>query len=891
MAAVRDRDRAGTPGHLNIEASMRDWIERIARRLTLLSRIGEHDRGMDEEMRFHLEMEAAALEREGVPPEEARKRARRSFGPVTRFKEEGRDARGTRLVEDLWRDVTYALRQLRGSPGFAAATILTLALGIGVMSTRISAMGLGRTLEGSNLPDQDRLVVLGEGPLGCERCLTLSAGSFEAIRDQLRSIDRLTLIQEWEPVLRGTEVTELTDGVRVLPNFFETLRIQPMLGRTLVPADGAADRQHVVVLHEGFWRERFAADPAVVGKVMTLDLVDHAIVGVVAAAAAYPQTDADFWAPLVLTSAPSNQAGDLDYTALGRMRTGASLESLDAGIAAIAARGDLATAERPQGWNLQATSLAEVNRPTLERDTLAFTAAVGLVYLIACVNLAGLLTARLSARRRELSVRRAIGAGAGRIARQLFTEAILLTSLGAAAGAGVAMIAARFVGRGTDAPTQTSAFLIPIGLGLVSGLLIGLWPAIRFARQKLGNELREATSHTATGGADSARFRRALVVAQVAVTIVLVAATGLLARSFQETLDIDPGFETDRLIALRIQHPPSTEPGSPDAAPHDGLVRALENVGGVERAGASLALPFGVASSARDGEFEIEGSVLPGPDRPEALMQAVTPGYFEALGVSVVQGRAFAEGDGREGPAVAMVNEAFVDRYLGGEAATGRMLTIDERNWEIVGVVGNVFYGSTDEVTNPEVYRPMQQVEASTVWVAVRAQVESPALAGDLAEEVHRFDPDLAVTRLLTMNTLRTATMDSESRMLRLMGFFALAALLISGIGLYGLISYSVAQRTREFGVRLALGAERRRVLGLVLRQGLGLAAIGGAIGLVGAIGALRVMRSLIYGISPVDPMALTGAAVVILALALFAAYLPAHRAMRVDPITTLRGD
>lgn len=864
---------------------MFETVRRMWRRLHTLARRGDHDRAMAEEMRFHLEMEAADLRQAGVPGDEAARRARLTFGGVERFKEEGRDVRGTRLIEDLWQDLSYATRQLRASPGFAAATVLTLALGIGA-TTMMYSNHRYITAEGNTLASPERLVFLGQGPKNCPRCANMPAGNYAAIRDQVQSLEYAAMIEEWEPIFRGADRAELLDGQRVTGEFFQTLGIQPMLGRTLLPGDMAAERQQVLVLTEKMWRTRFNADVRVLGQEMILDRVPYTIVGVVANKAVYPQ-DTEFWAPLVLTPEQANDRTSADYRVVGRLRDNATLTMLSAELGGIA--GQIA-AEFPTEMNrstFTAGPLLDLHR--FGGSIPTFSTAVGLVLLIACINLAGLLVARLSVRRRELALRRALGAKSGRLVRQLLAETVMLTSLAGALGAALAVWGSRALLGWTELYFDGHAFAVALAIGLLSGLVIGLWPAFRFVRPALVHELHDST-RTSTSGVDSARGRHVLVTAQVAATIVLVSAAGLLARSFKQQYEIKPGFSSDRILALRVRGTQPAPNATPDPERGARLVAAIAAVPGVERAGATLGLPFGHGEGA--GRFEIDGAPpLPPDERPSVRMHAATSGYFEALGIPILRGRSFSDADRATAPRVAIINQVVAQRYFDGEDPIGRSVIIDSVRWQVVGVVAAIFHGDVENLTTPDIYRPLQQWPRPTVWIAVRARGNAEQIAPAVAAAVRRFDPDIAITRLLTMNAVRANDMGSERRLLRVMSAFAIAAILISAIGLYGLISYSVSQRTREFGMRLALGATRVAVLRLVLGQGLRLAAFGAAIGIAGAIASLRVMQSMLFGVSQTDPLTLGAAALAICAVALFAGYVPAHRAMMVDPMTTLRND
>jgi putative ABC transport system permease protein len=865
---------------------MLETIRRALRRLTVLLHRAEREGAMEDEMRFHIEMEAADLARKGVPPQEATRRARLAFGGIERFKEQGRDARGTRLFEDLWQDVGYALRQLRASPGFTAATVLTLALGIGAATMMNSVRRFAPT-QATTLEATDELVYIGQGREGCPRCIGMAPGNFLTIAERARSFLGVTLFEDWEPVLRGSETSDLMDGARVTEAFFRTLVIPPMLGRALGPDDAGADAPRAVLLSETLWRARFGADSTVLGSTLILDREPYTVVGVVSDRSTFPR-DAQLWTALVLGSAA---AGDLEATRfrmVGRLRPGVSVTEARQELAGLGSQVASAEPQTMEGTTFLATPLMAPAARTGEVAFTIFDAAVALVLVISCINLAGLLIARLTARRRELAVRRGLGAAPSRIARQLLVETLVLTGLGGICAVLVATLGIRFVDY-QGVPLDVEGFAFALGMALACGLLIGLWPALRFARPGLAGELRDG-GRGETGGIDRARGRRALVVAQVALSIVLLSAAGLLTRSYLRVHGIDPGFSgAERMIALRLNSPLlAGEQPDPEAIAQ--LVEALAAVPGVEAASAALAVPFGMGVS--DGEFRVAGREAASAEGdPSARMQASAPGYFATLGIPVVSGRDFSSGDTHDAPSVAIVNRAFMERFLSDENPLAHSVLIDGVESQIVGVVGTVFNGDQENLEEPEIYRPIAQWTPSSFWTPVLTRGNPELMGSALSDAVRRFDPDIAVTRLMTFATLRTTSMSAERRMLRSMAGYALAAILISAIGLYGVISYSVSQRTREFGVRLALGAQRRTVLGLVLGQGLTLAALGAAAGIVCALLALRVMRSLLFGITPSDPVTLLAVVASISGVALLAAYLPARRAMRVDPIQSLRED
>jgi putative ABC transport system permease protein len=399
------------------------------------------------------------------------------------------------------------------------------------------------------------------------------------------------------------------------------------------------------------------------------------------------------------------------------------------------------------------------------------------------------------------------------------------------------------------------------------------------------DELRQG-ARLATAGVGLARGRRALVVAEVALAIVVLAAAGVLVRSFANIYNVAQGFRSERVLALRVSNVEGHS-GVEGRQPIDRLVTMIEAIPGVEGAGATVGVPFSHGAGADDFEVDGRPPALDG-GRPEALMQAATPRYFETLGIPLLRGRAFTDSDDAGSAPVAIVNRALAERVFPGEDAVGRGLVIDGTRWEVVGLVGDVFHGDVEAIREPEIYRPMRQWSISRVWIAVRTREDRAALGPALVATVGRFDPDMVITRMLTVDELRAGDMGSERRRLRLMGAFATAAILITAIGLYGVVSYSAAQRTREFGVRLALGAGRGVVLRMVLADGLRLATLGAGLGILGALAALPVMRAMLFGVSPSDPVTLAAVAAIVCGIGLLAAYVPARRATRVDPVAWL---
>ncbi|MEX2282183.1 MAG: ABC transporter permease [Gemmatimonadota bacterium] len=857
-------------------------LSRIVHRLRHLLQRRASERAMDDEMRFHVEMEAAELERAGLDRDAAMRQARIAFGGLERFKEEGRDARGTRWLQDLSHDVTYALRQARATPGFSAATVLTLTLAIGA-TTMMSTSHRYLMSQGRSVAGAEQLVYIGQGARDCISCRSLAVANFLAVREQAKSFERIALFEEWEPILRGPDRAELTDGVLTTPGLFETLRIRPLLGRTLIASDTLAGANPVIVISETMWRVRFGVDADMLGRTLFLDRKPYEVVGVIADRDVYP-LDTELWAPLQLRDLPLTDRMADAYLALARLRQGRTADQARAEIGMIGSQLASAFPEQMRDLRFTLTPLLDFNRPSSNVEGWIFTGAVALVLLIGCINLAGLLIARLSGRRRELAIRRALGAGPGRLVRQLVVEVTVLTLIAGVLGALLAIWGIQTLVRWPGIRVDTQSFGLALSIGAACGLVISVWPAWRLTRPTLVGELRE-TTRTATGGTDAARGRRILVIAEVAFSIVLLSAAGLFTRSLSQLRAIEPGFDTTRLLTMRLAVPQGSTARNSDIQE---LVASIEAIPGVQRAGVGLQVPYGVGSARR--EFAIEGRTMP-DQRPRARMNAASPRYFEAMGIPVLRGRAFSVADRVGTQRVALINQSAAEQFFAGRDPVGSRVVIDSVSWEIVGLVGTVFNGDPEEVKPVEIYRSTQQWPRLALWIAVRTLGEPTAVVAPVRDAVRRFDADLAITRMLTMDALRETSTEAERRMLRIMTSFAIGAILISAIGLYGLISYSVAQRRREFGVRLALGAQRRTVLRHVLAQGLRLAVIGNVVGVALAIAVLRVMQFMIFGISTTDPLTLIVVVTLVSGIAVLAALIPAQRAMRVDPMTSLRAD
>ncbi len=871
------------------------WPGRLVRRLRSLLRRRNVEREMADEMRFHLEMEAAELERRGLPPAAARRRARLEFGALEAHKESGRDARGTRAVESLIDDVRHAWRQLGVRKGFTAAVVATLSLGIGA-TTVMYALSRATATQPLPFPHPEQLIDIAQQPPGCGNCRNISSGSFAAVGRTATTLKSTALVSGWSAIVRGRDRAQVLNAARVTPDFFGTLDIRPLLGRTFAPADTAPGRGDVVVLSESQWRTRFGGDSGIVGRSMVINGTPFTVIGVIPEPLVYPPRT-DVWAPLPISASMIADHHWTDYEMVARVRASTPMARLRAELATVASDEARAYPDQMTGttFGVHAFSLWHDGH---EQQIWIFSAAVGLVLFIACVNLAALLLAQLSSRRRELAVRAAMGAGPRRIARQLLLETTAVCVIGGALGVliawgGIAVVRAlmpadiaasipgwpRF---SLDIPVLGAA----VGVALATAVVIGLWPAWRFARPDLVQELHGA-SRTIT---DRATGRRVLVGAQVAFTVILLSAAGLLTRSLQRLSATPTGISPEHVLTFQLQSPPHRPGTRVDSTSIDRLADALETVPGVASAGATFALPF--SGSISSNNFDIAGRPAPPPNHhPFARMQPATPDYFAALDIRIVRGRAFHSSDGPAAPKVVIVNQALARRFFPNSDPVGQSLIISGDRWRIVGVCGDVLYGGVGRPVMPEIYRPMQQWPWSHVGVVVRTAGDPAAAASRVLAAVRRFDPDIAVWALSPLAGSYRNVLAPYLIMLGLMGGFAVIATTISAIGLYAVVSYTTAQRTREFGVRLALGASPKRLVWLVAAQGLKLTALGSTVGIALAFVLTPLMRALLYGVAPSDPVTYTGVAIGAAAVGWLASYGPARRAAGIDPMTSLQSD
>jgi putative ABC transport system permease protein len=799
----------------------------------------------------------------------------------------------------------YALRGLIKAPGFAAIAILTLALGIGA-NTAIFSVVNGVLLEPLPIDHPEQAVIL----MAHGRGHAFPWFSPPNFLDVTRSAKTLSGAAAYTPTrvnLTGSGEPRRLDAADVSWNFFQVLGASPVRGRAFSAGDDAAGTPaSTVIISYALWQQQFGGRPDIINSTIRIDGTPCTIVGVAPAGLTAP-LDVDVWRPLIFAPhdlAP-NSRGAQWISVLARVRTGSTLEQANAELASVAARLAREYPKYNQGWNVSAMPLHEHlvgdSRPAL----LMLLGAVALVLLIACVNVANLFFARAIAREGELSVRAALGASRARLVGQMLGESVLLGLLGGAAGLLLALWGTDWLVRlgpadlsqlqGVHVDARVLLFTILVSVG--AGLLFGLLPALQVSRTDPGTRLK-TSSRTVAGTRH--RAQRLLVAIELALALVLLAGAGLLIRSFVALEGVNPGFNASDVLTLQVSLPQSSY-GQPARIQNffDRLLPTLRTMPGVTDASAVFGLPMSDLNAGTS--FRYIGRTTPeDPEHePMARLRIATPGYFHTLGIPLDRGRDFTPQDDADHAGVVIINEAAKRQYWPDEDPIGQRVhigvnmsdgkNIDER--EIVGIVGDVRSGGLDTAATAEMFVPHAQMPVDTLAVVIRTKGDPESAAPLAIEAVHRLDPDLPVSNVRTMEEVVGTSVAARRFEMALLALFAGLALTLAFIGIYGVLSYAVTQRTQEIGVRMAIGADRGTVLGMVVRDGLRLTAVGIGAGLIGALLLTRVLTSFLYGVSPADPLTLAAAALLLTAAALAASYLPARRAASVEPVVALRNE
>jgi putative ABC transport system permease protein len=878
------------------------WPSRLARRLRALFRRTHLEHELDDEMRFHLEMEVAANVKRGMSEGEARRVALAAFGGVERYKEECRDVRGVGVFEDLGRDIRFGVRMLRKHPGFAGVVVLTLGLGIGATTAVFGAVN-GVLLAPLPFADSERLVTLWQQDRtqAGERD-ALSPANFLDLQDRVRSFAGVAVMEPFSLDRITPEGPEAIDTWLVSQGFFQVLGTPARLGRTFSVDDHAPGGERVVILGDGIWRESFGADPAVIGRTLTLDGAPHTVVGVMPPGFQELFGAEKIWAPKLFTEQDRKVRGATYLSAIGRLRPGVSPATARAELAAIAAQ--LSAEFPPTNASVDLTMVPFVEqlvgraRPAL----LVLLGAVGCLLLIACANVANLMLSRAVSREREFAVRTALGAGRWRVVRQLGVEAMLLALAGGVAGVlvarwGVEAIKAlapydlpRREELAIDTRVLAFALVVSLGAALVSALV----PALRAARLDV-NEGLKTTGRWSSAGTSPRSARAALAGGQVALAVLLLVGAGLLARSLASLLDVERGFRADKVLTLTVQawqyYP---RPAERAEFVRQTLAR-LSSMPGVRAAGMTSSLPLHRPIGANDAAYAADGRPHEPGQEPRAHTAVVTSGYFDALGIARRRGRTFTAADDAKGVPVAIVNESMARRLWPGEDPVGKRLLVTFTGppvaREVVGVVADVRHDGLDAEPQPGIFLPHAQLSTGAITFTLRTAGDPAAVLRAAKQEIWTVNPALPVSSEATMEQLLGDSLRERRFHLLLLGAFATVAVLLAAIGIYGVVSYTTSERTREIGVRMALGAQVGDVLGLVMRQGTLLAMGGVVAGLLAATLLTRVLRSMLFGVAPLDGATFLGGGAIVLVIAAAATLIPARRAAKVDPLAALRAE
>ena len=862
------------------------------------------DPEIDGEIDEHLELLTQRYISQGMTEDAARRAARLQFGNLTLHREDRYRLQTIPVLESLWQDLRHAARTCRRNPGFTAAVALTLALGIGA-NTAIFTICNAILLRPLPYHDPDRLVML------WERQRTGDAGSvapanFLDWRAQTHSFDRVTAIHPFPNfVLSGAGDAQRLTGAAVSWDFFSLLGIEMSMGRSFLPEEDRPDANRVVILPYSTWETRFGARRDILGSGITLNDVRYTVVGVLPRDFEFVNTAKDFqagtafdlWVPVAINTQKASR-GSHPLRVFARLKPNVTLEQAQADLDVVAANLARAYPEDNKDKGILAVPLFQQVTARPRPALLTLLGAVGFVLLIACGNIANLLLSRGAARQRELSVRLAIGAGLHRLAQQLLVESLFLATIGGALGLLVAIVAMQVAGpylpadvsRATTVGIDPRVLLFTTVVSLTTGLLFGLAPLIQARRVNPADALTAGT-RVATGL--PMRLRSSLLFGQVAVTVVLSIGAGLMARSLWTLLHVPTGFNADHVLTARVTLPPSRYPDQARvAALHRDVLDRTRATNGVRAAGLTAYLPLTGADNA--WSFYIEGRPpLPIGVYEFAKYRPVSDGYFEALGMPVVRGRSFNPSDSKiSGDPIVVINEFMARKYWGTEDPIGKRLRFGGKTWRtIVGVVGDVRHGSLDDEVQPEMYVLFAQAPTpeGLATLVVRTAGDAAAITTAVRRIVGDVDASLPIDRIRTMDQVVSSSVGTPRFQTIVFAALALLALTMASIGIYGVTSYTVTQRTREFGIRVALGASRGTILRRVFAQSGAVIGAGLCAGLLAAVGLTRLITGLLYGVTPLDSVTFVTVPLFLFGVACLATYLPARRATRVNPIVALR--
>ena len=880
----------------------------LFRKLSLLFRRARFRSELSEEMAFHRIERKRELQASGMTAKQAQNAAAREFGNIEQLKERSTEAVGFRF-ESIMQDVRYAIRQLMQNPGFTVVITLTLGLSIGANSAIFSVID-AVLLKPLPYPEADRLqrVFLSNDAFPQ---FPLNPWDFHDYRSRNTSFESFAAYTRSDVQLSGSGEPVHLNGFAVTSGYFHTLGLRPQLGREFdaqaeIPGSGSQ-----VVLSDRLWRSRFAADPSILGRKITLDMQPYTVVGVMPPGMEHPGNSyravafggsVDVWTPFPFRGDPS-QRGSHYLEGIGRLKPGVTTAQSQAELNTIMTQlgrehdGD-------QGWTVHAIPLYEEIVGSNKRMLEMLLGAVIMVLLIACANAANLLLARAASRQREVAVRLALGAPRSRLVRQMLTESLLISFLGGTLGALLAMLGVKALvallpagfPRAAEIHVDLPVFAFTLLVSLATGILFGLAPALQASRVDPKQGLHEG-GRGAVGGARQRRLRNVLVVGEVSLACVLLVGAGLMLRSFLNQLQQNPGFESQHVLTATLALPRENYKTEIVANQfYDRLLTGLASVPGMQHAAVGSDLPW--TGYDDNAGFNIEGKQPAPHESFHGRYHAASPDFFRALGTPLLRGRFFAASDTKDAPTVTVVNQALASRYWPNEDALGKRITFEDnpkpKDWiTIVGIVGDVKDKPSSPAAEPAYWWPLPQAWDAfpQMSVVVRSDADPAVLTSAVREQVRQLDPTLALADIRLMDQIADAGVAAPRFAFLLVGLFAALALVLAAIGIYGVISYSVSQRIPEFGLRLALGAPPRGLMRMVLAQAAKLAIFGSALGIVAALALSRYLQSMVYDVSASDPLTFAAVGFMVMAIALLACYLPARRATRANPMVALRAE
>lgn len=875
----------------------------------------EVEREIDEELDYHIERRTADNVAAGMSPAAAREEALRRFGDTNAVRqacrrigmERVRARRRAEMVDQLKQDGSYALRSLEKRPGFAAVAILTLALGIGGTTGLFSVVD-GVVLRPLDYPEPERLALLWGVETGMRSgSRGTSYPDYVDIKEAQQGFEAMAAWSNWELNVTGPDLEPArVPASWVSRDLFPLLGVSPALGRNFSSEEARVGGPPVVILSHGFWASRFASDRNAIGRTVALDGMAHTVIGIMPADLTWGSSgESQFFLPMEPLYYDRSR-GQHNLLVIGRLKPGVTLEAAEADVVAIAARLE----EEYPDTNTARSAMLQPFREAVVGDVrpalLMLFGAVFVVLLIVCANVANLTLARATGRAKEVAIRTALGAGRVRLIRQLLTESLLLGMIGGTVGlliayAGIGVLKSmgpadipRLDGVGIDA--RVAAFAVTVTM--ITVVLFGLVPALQCSKADLQSSLKEGGRTSAQAGGRP-RLRQLLVVSEMALAVMLVAGAGLFVNSFLRLQRVDAGFTRDNVLIVPLALPASSysfEEWPRVVAFYDALIDRVEALPGVESAALGYRHPL---DGGWETSFQIRGLLeLPEGERPEARIRPISPGYFQAVGIPLLEGRRFTDRDGMaDAPGVVIINESFARTFFQDEDPIGQRLLKggwwpDRPNeWEIVGVVGDVKMDGLDRTTPWAMYFPYGRWPFNDVNLVVRSSGEPMALSGAIRQQVWSLDGDVPVETFETLAQIRTRSVAPQRFQTLLLGLFAALALGLAAVGIYGVLSYAVAQRTAEIGVRMSLGARTGDILSIVVGQGMRLSLLGLALGMVGALATTRLIEGLLFGVSATDPITFAAVGSLLFLTGLGASAVPALRASRVDPVLALRAE